>query len=124
MAGVWCGVAQHKMWTYGMMYLTRPFVAVGRALAFTRYAALYAVACIVIFMVTYRLMGLDKHFDVPEYIPAREKSSWSNCLYVSALAQSNAMPDYTPKTKVARIMFMMQVCLGWAWFLLLASKLG
>lgn len=93
-------------------------------MTYTRYAALYAVACIAIFTITYKLMGLEKHFDVPEYIPKSDKSSWTNCLYVSALAQSNAMPDYAPKSKVGRILFMTQVCLGWAWFLLLAAKLA
>ena len=106
------------------MYLTAPFFAVGSALRYTRYAALYAVTCIVAFMITYKLMGLEKHFDVPEYVSPKERSSWANCLYVSALAQSNAMPDYAPKSRAARILFMVQVCLGWAWFLLLAARLA
>jgi hypothetical protein len=93
----------------------------GRAFKNAKYAAVYAIVCILAFMVAYKLMGLEKHFDVPEYIPRKERSSWLNCLYTSALAQSNAMPDTTPKTRVARMLFMMQVVLGWDWFLILST---
>lgn len=85
-----------------------------------RHAAVYAIACIVLFWLIYQLMGLKKHFDVPEYLKGQE-GSWLNSLYTSALAQSNAMPDITPKTRVARVLFMLQVCSGWIWFLLFAG---
>lgn len=86
-----------------------------------RHAAYYAVGCILVFAVTYWAMGIQKHFDVPDYLKGRENSFFTG-LYTSALAQSNAMPDTTPKSTVARALFLLQVCLGWAWFLLLNPK--
>lgn len=83
----------------------------------SRYAALYAMAFIMIFAMTYQFMGMAKHFDCPEYLKGREQR-WTTALYTSFLAQSNAMPDVTPKTTVARMLFMAQVTLGWFWFLL------
>ena len=89
----------------------------GEVAYINRYAALYAFVCILAFSLVYWFMGLPKHFDVPEYLKGRE-SSFLTSLYTSTLAQSNAMPDTTPKTDVARVLFMIQVCLGWMWFLL------
>lgn len=86
-----------------------------------RRAAYYALGFIAVFTVVYWLMGLEKHFEAPEYVAERDKNSFFNCLYTSTLAQSNAMPDYTPKTNAARIVFMLQVCTGWAWFLLFSG---
>lgn len=86
-----------------------------------RRAAYYALGFIALFSVVYWLMGLEKHFDTPEYLDKRDRNSFLNCVYTSALAQSNAMPDYTPKTNIARVLFMLQVCTGWAWFLLFSS---
>lgn len=82
-----------------------------------RYAAAYAFLGILAFTLIYWLMGLNRHFFVPEYLKGRE-NSFATCLYTSVLAQSNAMPDTVPKTTVARMLFMSQVCLGWFWFLL------
>ena len=82
-----------------------------------RNAAYYAIACIGTFWITYQLMGMKKHFDIPAYLEGREKS-WLTSLYTAVLAQSNAMPDTTPKTNVARALFMLQVSLGWIWFLI------
>ncbi len=86
-----------------------------------RRAAYYALGFITLFSVVYWLMGLEKHFDVPGYIDKKQQGSFLNCIYTSALAQSNAMPDYTPKTNIARVLFMLQVCTGWAWFLLFST---
>lgn len=86
-----------------------------------RRAAYYALGFISVFSVVYWLMGLEKHFDVPEYLDKGSRGSFLNCVYTSAMAQSNAMPDYTPKTRAARIIFMIQVCTGWAWFLLFSN---
>lgn len=82
-----------------------------------RSAALYALFFIMTFAATYHFMGLKKHFDVPEYMKGRE-TSFATSMYTSVLAQSNAMPDLTPKTTLARWLFMLQVALGWMWFLL------
>lgn len=86
-----------------------------------RHAAYYAIACILVFAVVYWAMGIQKHFDVPEYLKGRENSFFTG-LYTSTLVQSNAMPDTTPKSTVARALFMLQVCMGWVWFLLLNPK--
>lgn len=83
-----------------------------------RHAALYALSLVAIFAVSYKLINLEQHFDVPEYIDKSMRNSWTNCLYVSTMAQSNAMPDYTPKTTAGRIIFMLQVVSGWFWFLM------
>lgn len=82
-----------------------------------RNAAFYAIACILLFWLIYQLMGMKKHFDVPEYLQGRENSALTS-LYTAVLAQSNAMPDTTPKSNLARVFFMIQVSLGWLWFLL------
>ena len=92
----------------------------GGQVAYTnRHAAYYALTCIFIFWLAYQLLGVKKHFDVPEYLQGRE-NSWLTSLYTSVLAQSNAMPDTTPKSNVARVFFMLQVTSGWFWFLLFA----
>lgn len=102
--------------------LARQALMGGARIAYAnRRAAYYAVGFIALFAVVYWLMGLEKHFDTPEYLDKQNRSSFLNCVYTSALAQSNAMPDYTPKTNLARILFMAQVCTGWAWFLLFSS---
>lgn len=87
-----------------------------------RNAIFYAMFFIVLFMFVYWGMGLEKHFDVPDYIDKKRKNSLTTSLYVSALAQSNAMPDLVPKTTLARMLFMAQVCTGWAWFLIFNSQ--
>lgn len=87
-----------------------------------RRAAYYALGFIALFSLVYWLMGLEKHFDVPEYVEEGKRGSFLNSLYTSTLAQSNAMPDYTPKTDVARILFMIQVSTGWLWFLLFSNE--
>lgn len=94
----------------------------GRIAYANRSAAYYALGFIAFFTLLYWVMGLEKHFDVPEYIDKRKRSSLLNSVYTSALAQSNAMPDYTPKTDIARVLFMIQVVTGWAWFLLFSDK--
>lgn len=100
----------------------RPFLFAGRAMVMNRYAVYYAVICIVGFALTYWLMDMKKHFDMPAYLEGRE-NTFLTSLYTSALAQNNAMPDTTPKTNAARILFMAQVCLGWFWFLVLNPSL-
>ena len=98
-------------------YLSMIPVRAAQIVYTNRNAAYYAVTCICIFTLIYYLMGTKKHFDIPEYLAGRE-DSWLTSLYTSALAQSNAMPDTAPKTNVARVLFMLQVCSGWFWFLL------
>lgn len=96
--------------------------ALGARIAYAnRRAAVYAIMFILSFATVYWLMGLEKHFDVPEYIEKKKRSSFVNCIYTSVMAQSNAMPDLTPKTTVARMVFMGQVITGWAWFLLFSN---
>lgn len=87
-----------------------------------RHAAYFAGTSILAFTLLYWAMGLSKHFDVPEYLGPDRKDSLLTSLYTSTLAQSNAMPDLVPKTTVARMLFMLQVVLGWAWFLVLNPK--
>jgi hypothetical protein len=86
-----------------------------------RRAVVYAFVFIAGFALLYWLMGLEKHFDVPEYIEKDKRNSFANSIYTSVMAQSNAMPDVTPKTTVARMLFMAQVCTGWMWFLLFSN---
>ena len=88
-----------------------------------RNSVYYALGFITVFTLIYWLMGLEKHFDTPEYIEPKKRGSLFNSFYTSTLAQSNAMPDYTPKTTVARALFMLQVCTGWAWFLLFDNQM-
>ena len=84
-----------------------------------KHAAIYAFVCIALFTVAYKLLDVGQNFDVPDYLKGRE-NSWMTCFYTSVLAQSNAMPDTVPQTTKARLLFMLQVCLGWWWFLLFA----
>lgn len=96
----------------------RAVVVRGGEIAYTnRYAGFYALTSILFFWFLYQLLGMKKHFDVPEYLKGRE-NSWLTSLYTSVLAQSNAMPDTTPKSNLARVFFMLQVSIGWFWFLL------
>jgi len=101
-----------------MLALLRAVVVRGGEIAYTnRNAAYYAFFSILFFWFLYQLLGMKKHFDVPEYLQGRE-GSWLTSLYTSVLAQSNAMPDTTPKSNLARVFFMLQVSMGWMWFLL------
>ena len=102
-----------------LIFLKKVFVRGGEIAYTNRYAAYYAITSIVAFWLLYQLMGMKKHFEMPEYLKGRE-NSWLTSLYTSTLAQSNAMPDATPKTNLARSFFMLQVSLGWLWFLLFA----
>lgn len=105
-----------------MLNFVVEFIARSGRIAFAnRRAAYYAFIFIAIFGLLYWLMGLEKHFEVPEYIEEKHRNSLLNSLYTSVLAQSNAMPDLVPKTPVARTIFMLQVCTGWAWFLLFSN---
>lgn len=101
-------------------FLLAGLAGAGRRVYAKRDAAVYALVCILAFWLIYQLMGMKKHFDVPKYLAGRERS-WLTSLYTSVLAQSNAMPDTTPKTNAARVLFMLQVVLGWVWFLVLAA---
>lgn len=102
---------------------SRRIVKRGWTIAFAnRNAVYYAIGFISVFALTYWLMGLEKHFDVPEYVDKKHKNSFFNSLYTSTMAQSNAMPDLTPKTNLARALFMIQVCTGWMWFLVFSDK--
>lgn len=92
----------------------------GKALAtINRHAVYYAVFFIALFWAVYQLMGMKKHFDIPEYLKGRESSPLTS-LYTSVLAQSNAMPDTVPKSNAARVLFMLQVTSGWIWLLIFA----
>lgn len=103
--------------------VARDVVTKGVNIAYAnRRAAYYALVFIALFSLVYWLMGLEKHFDVPEYVEEDKRGSFLNSVYTSALAQSNAMPDYTPKTDIARILFMIQVITGWLWFLLFSNE--
>jgi hypothetical protein len=82
-------------------------------------ALFYSIFFVALFAVIYKTMGVKQHFDVPEYLQKREHH-WLTSIYCSALAQSNAMPDLVPKTDMARTLFMLQVILGWMWFLVLS----
>lgn len=105
-------------WPLAVLLFARQVIRRGGEIAYTnRYAAYYALTSILAFWLLYQLLGMKKHFEVPEYLKGRE-NSWLTSLYTSALAQSNAMPDTAPKSNVARVFFMLQVSLGWLWFLL------
>lgn len=101
-----------------LTYVLSTIALGGRIVWANRRAAYYSLIFIGMFGLTYWLMGLEKHFDVPAYIEGKHRNSLFNSMYTSVLAQSNAMPDTTPKTTVARTLFMIQVSFGWMWFLL------
>lgn len=82
-----------------------------------RAAAYYALFFIFLFATIYKLMGMKKHFSMPDDLKGKEDSFFTS-LFTSVLAQSNAMPDTWPQTTAARVLFMLQVATGWAWFLL------
>ena len=77
----------------------------------------YAIFFILLFALLYWKLGMKKHFSMPDDLKGREGSFFTG-LYTSVLAQSNAMPDTAPQTTLARVLFMLQVCTGWMWFLL------
>lgn len=89
-----------------------------QAVWINRNAAVYATFMIVAFALLYWLLGMKKHFVVPDYLAGRE-DSFMTSFYTSVLAQSNAMPDTVPKSNLARALFMTQVVSGWLWFLVL-----
>jgi len=99
--------------------LLAALATVGGKIANKRWAIAYAFISIVTFWLLYQLLGMKKHFAVPDYLKGRE-NSWLTSLYTSVLAQSNAMPDTTPNSNLARVLFMLQVSLGWWWFLVLS----
>lgn len=94
----------------------------GRLVRQHKAAAIYAFFFMILFTLVYWVMGMEKHFDVPDYIEKKKRNGITTAMYVSALAQSNAMPDMAPKTTLARMLFMFQVCTGWFWFLLFNSS--
>lgn len=94
-----------------------------QAVWINRYAAGYMLFFIVLFTLLYWLLGMKKHFFVPDYLAGRE-NGFLNSFYTSVLAQSNAMPDTVPKTNMARMLFMAQVCSGWLWFLIFVNPLA
>lgn len=107
--------------THAMIALRDWAVRVVELVYENRHAAYFAGTSIAFFTLVYWAMGMKKHFDVPPYMEGREGSLFTS-LYTSVLAQNNAMPDLTPKTTVARMLFMLQVALGWIWFLVLNPK--
>lgn len=104
-------------------FLHKVLVGSGRLAYANRYAMLYSFGCIIIFALAYQFLGLAKHFMVPEYLKGKE-SSFLNSLYTSVMAQNNAMPDTAPKTNIARILFMLQVTLGWVWVLHVSPRVS
>ncbi len=102
-----------------MLFVKQVFKRGGEIAYTNRYAAYYAFASILVFWLLYQLLGMKKHFEIPEYLRGRE-NSWLTSLYTSAMAQSNAMPDTAPRSNLARVLFMLQVSLGWMWFLIFA----
>jgi hypothetical protein len=106
------------MVVFALLAFLRAVLVRGGEIAFTnRHAAYYAITSILVFWLLYQLLGMDKHFEIPPYLKGRERSPLTS-LYTAVLAQSNAMPDTVPKTNLARVFFMMQVSIGWMWFLL------
>lgn len=88
-------------------------------MAFARLAELpvmapvvYGFGMIALFAVLYRSIGVYKNFVVTE---EQSRRPWFASFYISAMAQSNAMGDATPKTILARSLFATQVMLGWMW---------
>lgn len=106
-----------------LSFAKRVLVRSGRIAYANRNAAIYALGFISLFTLIYWFMGLDKHFEAPEYIEEDQKGSFFNCMFTSVLTQSNAMSDYVPKSTVARAIFMIQVCIGWFWFLLFSNMI-
>lgn len=83
----------------------------------------YALVFILFFMFLYWKIGMEDHFFVPDYIDKKKRNSLTTALYTAVLAQSNAMPDTVPRTTLARMLFMTQVCTGWMWFLIFNSPI-
>ena len=79
---------------------------------------LYGFGMIAVFAVLYRSIGVTNHFVVTE---EQQKKPWFASFYISAMAQSNAMGDSTPKTILGRSLFATQCVLGWMWMIVFAS---
>ena len=98
-------------------------VARGAEIAYAnRNAAYYALGFIAAFALAYWLIGLERHFNVPDYIDKKDRGSFFNSVYTSIMSQSNAMSDFVPRTNLARALLIMQVASGWAWFLLFNNE--
>jgi len=79
---------------------------------------LYGFGMIALFAALYRSIGVTQHFVITE---EQQKKPWFASFYISAMAQSNAMGDSTPKTILGRTLFATQVVLGWVWVIVFAS---
>ena len=79
---------------------------------------MYGFGMIALFAVIYKSIGVTKHFVITQ---EQQENPWFACFYISAMAQSNAMGDSTPKTILGRSLFATQVVLGWVWVIMFAS---
>jgi hypothetical protein len=104
-------------------FLKRVLIGGGKLAVANKWAMLYSVGCILVFALAYHFMGIAKHFTVPDYLKGKE-NTFMNSLYTSVMAQNNAMPDNAPKTTLARVLFMLQVTLGWIWVLHVSPRVG
>ena len=77
----------------------------------------YGIGCIFAFALAYKLMGVERHFDITDEQKGRP---WFASFYISVMAQSNALGDATPKTIAGRSMFGAQVFAGWMYFMVVA----
>lgn len=82
---------------------------------------LFSAACVLLFAVIYRAIGPDKHFEITE---EQKKRPMFASMYISVMAQSNAMGDATPKTILGRTLFAIQVATGWAWIMILGAVIA
>lgn len=81
----------------------------------------YGFGMIALFAIIYRAIGVTKHFVVTD---EQIKKPWFASFYISAMAQTNAMGDATPKTILARSLFATQVVLGWLWVITFAALMA
>lgn len=72
----------------------------------------YGFSMITMFAIVYKLMGLEKNFVITDEV---KDNQWFGSFYISAMAQTNAMGDATPKTIPGRVVFGLQTVLGWLW---------
>ena len=78
----------------------------------------YGFGCILLFAAIYKSIGVTKHFVITE---EQSKKPWFASFYISAMAQTNAMGDSTPKTILGRVIFGTQVVMGWLWVITFAA---
>ena len=80
-------------------------------------ALTYGITLMLLFAGIYQALDLRTHVVFDDSMKGKE-NNFLTSMYMSAMLQTNAMPDMTPRTTLMRVLFMMQVLLGWLWFVM------